>query len=758
MKRLLAVNLSMILILALGLISCDQNKKLTGPTELTRLSASKAVSQQSVQRTTRTNSEDQEGLGSYITVVVAEDGSDPNNVGTSFTITWSDADDCSTNYNAYIYRGQENRTLLGSVASDGTQITESSRSVGSHVELYCGTYDPESRQNLVSSVEILWGFRGPLPGTYSSAPLISLTVSPGTLTPTFSRDMSIYTVPDVPNANDRITIHTTAMTVYNNVTFVKNPSWGVIRICSGGVVYACTYSYGSNEVLLTDAAPNTPGFQVDLDEGENELGIHIYRESRPDHLLGSLYRLNVTRAAADPSSSPSAFWSATLTVGEASDSSGMLGYTVFVDLPGGAISSQSFDDYTNTVQLVIYGPTGLYLGVFSELTTSFALQIGTARFESSDASSRQGDNSYIYHWDDAELSWTAGDSVSVALIQVEESETQTTAEVAENLNSPATGQPSISGTAQVDQTLTASTSGIADTDGLSSASFSYQWISNDGTDDSDISGATNSTYTLVEADEGKTIKVRVSFTDDAGHAETLTSEPTEEVAAVEPLTAAFENTHTPDSHNGTDAFKFRVVFSEAVGTSYVTLRDHSFDVTNGTVTRARRVDGRSDLWEITVDPASNADVTVVLPATDDCDAQDAVCTSDDKPLSNRVEITVSGPTPTDASLTATFQDAPDSHNGTDAFKFRVVFSEAVGTSYKTLRDHSFDVTNGTVTGARRVDGRSDLWEITVEPASDADVTIVLPATDDCDAQDAVCTNDDKPLSNRVEITVPGPGD
>ena len=100
-----------------------------------------------------------------------------------------------------------------------------------------------------------------------------------------------------------------------------------------------------------------------------------------------------------------------------------------------------------------------------------------------------------------------------------------TASVAPYANSPATGSPTISGTPQVGETLTADTSGIADEDGLSNASLAYQWIGNDGTTDSDIQDATGSTYTLVSDDSGKAIKVRVSFTDDAGNAETLTSPP-----------------------------------------------------------------------------------------------------------------------------------------------------------------------------------------------------------------------------------------
>ena len=111
-----------------------------------------------------------------------------------------------------------------------------------------------------------------------------------------------------------------------------------------------------------------------------------------------------------------------------------------------------------------------------------------------------------------------------------------TAAVAARSNTPATGQPTISGTAQVGQTLTADASDIADVDGLANASFSYQWVREDGGTETDIEDATDSTYTLTDADEGRTIKVRVSFTDDAGNEETLTSAVT--AAAARPNTPA----------------------------------------------------------------------------------------------------------------------------------------------------------------------------------------------------------------------------
>ena len=72
-------------------------------------------------------------------------------------------------------------------------------------------------------------------------------------------------------------------------------------------------------------------------------------------------------------------------------------------------------------------------------------------------------------------------------------------------------------------------------------------------------------------------------------------------------------------------------------------------------------------------------------------------------------------------LTAAIHDAPESHDGEKRFTFDLRFSEdpKEDFSYKTLRDHAFTVTRGTVVGARRLDGDSDTpnirWEISVSP-------------------------------------------
>ena len=66
--------------------------------------------------------------------------------------------------------------------------------------------------------------------------------------------------------------------------------------------------------------------------------------------------------------------------------------------------------------------------------------------------------------------------------------------------------------------------------GLTGVQYTYQWVRNDGATDTDISGATAQTYTLTSDDQGNTVKVTVSFTEDDGYAETLTSAATGSVS------------------------------------------------------------------------------------------------------------------------------------------------------------------------------------------------------------------------------------
>ena len=250
------------------------------------------------------------------------------------------------------------------------------------------------------------------------------------------------------------------------------------------------------------------------------------------------------------------------------------------------------------------------------------------------------------------------------------------------------------------------------------------------------------------------------------------------------LTARFESmpaTHDGANalHDGANAFNFEIQFSEEIAMSYVNMRDDVLDVSGGEVTGARRLVPGSNLgWEITVEPSSNANVSISLSPTTDCNADSAVCTEDGTALSSSLAAMVSGPAPetetdtqteSDSStnttpLTARFESMPATHDGANAlhdganaFNFEIQFSEEIAMSYVNMRDDVLDVSGGTVTGARRlVSGSNQGWEITVEPSSNANVSISLSPTTDCNADSAVCTEGGTALSSSLAAMVSGP--
>ena len=457
-----------------------------------------------------------EGPPSRITVVVTEDRSDPNNIVTNFTVTWRDSAGCSTNYNAYlnIHPGPEpghetgSQLHLGLVPSDGAQITKGLTGVhgsweGFNVEIYCGT--DESGQ-LVSMIDIP-GISRPTLGTYSSAPLTALTISSGILSPDFDRGIYRYTA-EVPSNVELITLDPVVLTGFQT-DIVKDPGGYVSRACSIPAIVCNDWSYGDGTtygIVLSDAETNTLGIQVNLDRGENRLLISVNKgpvRSNPPRM----YHLTVT--VQNSSATGALAISGTAQVGETltADTSGISDAD---GLDNVAYSYQwlssrdtEISGATNDSYALVSGDEGKYIKVRVTFT------------------------------DDAGYEETLTSAATEAVM-------------AADLNAPATGAPTISGTAQVGETLTADTSGIADSDGLDNVSYSYQWVVNDGTTDTDISGETDAAYTLVADDKGKTIKVKVTFTDDAGTDESLTSAATVAVSfAVQPQTANSPATGEP---------------------------------------------------------------------------------------------------------------------------------------------------------------------------------------------------------------------
>ena len=233
----------------------------------------------------------------------------------------------------------------------------------------------------------------------------------------------------------------------------------------------------------------------------------------------------------------------------------------------------------------------------------------------------------------------------------------------------------------------------------------------------------------------------------------------------------------PERHDGKKRIKVRVAFSEApenVGADGVEVEGGAVTSVSpvggnapggaGTGSKSRSIGNRNAgqqnrevVWEFEIEPDSDGDVTVSLDAGRPCDEEGAICTADGRTLSEGISTTVEGPDTGPPPLTASFEDLPAEHDGESAFTFRIAFSERVGwMNGRRLRENVVAVAGGRATSASRVNRRRDLWQVTVEPASLADVTVTLAAGAACRTPAAVCTSDGRALSETISTTVRGP--
>ena len=314
-------------------------------------------------------------------------------------------------------------------------------------------------------------------------------------------------------------------------------------------------------------------------------------------------------------------------------------------------------------------------------------------------------------------------------------------------NSPPTGKPIITGTPEVNQTLTADISGIVDTDGLpADDQFSYQWVQNDGTDDSDISGATDSTYLLKAADLGKTIKVRVTFTDEGGTEETLTSDATTAVTDTTgpTLTKAVVN------QTGTS---IELVFDENLDrdaenlpqSGALTVTADEVAVTVGTVFAS----GPSDSISFVVSPKIQRGQTVTVTYTDPTAGDDTAAIQDEAG--------------NDAADFTTGEDGVPAVTNDSAFDtIRPILTRAVvnqtGTSIELVFDENLDrdaenlpqsgaltVTAdevAVVVGTVFASGLSDSISFVVSPKIQRGQTVIVTYTDPTAGDDTAAIQDE----------------
>ena len=160
---------------------------------------------------------------------------------------------------------------------------------------------------------------------------------------------------------------------------------------------------------------------------------------------------------------------------------------------------------------------------------------------------------------------------------------------------------------------------------------------------------------------------------------------------------------------------------------------------------------------VTLTDADTATATFVAPAglIEDAAFSFELTVTDAAGLTHTdtVSVTVSK----GAALTAAFENAPASHDGSTAFPVRLRFSEEVDLSYQGFPTGLLSITGGTIGKASRLAPPSNIgWTFPVTPSGNGAVDISLPAHRACSRMTGPCTNDGRRLSAVASVSIEGP--
>ena len=151
----------------------------------------------------------------------------------------------------------------------------------------------------------------------------------------------------------------------------------------------------------------------------------------------------------------------------------------------------------------------------------------------------------------------------------------------------------MSGTEQISEVLTATVTdaNVAD---FNNVTVNYQWERNDNGTMTNI-GTDSNTYTLVNDDVGKKIRVTATYTDDLGNAENITSSDTGNIIGAPPQLTA--GTPIVASINPTPTFSFTSDRSGTISSNYNLISSTAATVGDNSVTFSSLHEGTfNDIW------------------------------------------------------------------------------------------------------------------------------------------------------------------
>ena len=461
-------------------------------------------------------------------------------------------------------------------------------------------------------------------------------------------------------------------------------------------------------------------------------------------------------------------WSSTLTVQDGGTV--YLGCSQFIDSPCSANLSDNDFTYDRTTYkfliIYVYPPDFLRIDFDNNITTAtqnLTLNVDGRSFAFEDATTPFGHRKL---WDNAGLSWTAGDTVTLTLTDPNgtpgEPETPAAPSVGATAGSntsldvgwlePANAGPDVNYYLRYrfyrpetgatgswfpgHQNVAIKFSTIGNL--IPSANYQVQVLANNNNGDSEWSpwgtGRTDSgeapgAPTNLNATANGQNRVDLNWTAPSSEGGTIPSNPGE-----------------PDSEMEDDrirSYKIEVrsaasnwlVLDRTIG-SADTVYSHR-DVPAGVI-RCYRVSATNTAG--TGLPSNEAVATT--------DGADGTC---DRPPTPDPQMQQS-----QTPLTASFVSVPATHDGETPFWLELSFDAPLAQGSKPQLRELLDVTGGLESRFRRKDGRLDHWQIRVDPSSQNAVTVMLSPSPPCGETGAVCTEDGRTFTTGLGTQIHGP--
>ena len=309
--------------------------------------------------------------------------------------------------------------------------------------------------------------------------------------------------------------------------------------------------------------------------------------------------------------------------------------------------------------------------------------------------------------------------------------TQTITVTVTNVDEGQSGTVTIDDTTpMVDDELTASTASVADPDGLPDPfAPTWKWYRTpDGGSETEITGETSATYTVVATDLGATLTAKARWTDNGGFANTLSSAPTSAVAAASALpTLSIGTGGAPES----TIIGFAVILSATASADVTVTCTASFESGD----TASAADLSTTTGTATINAGSTSALCRITPVQDTIDEEDETFTVTLSGVSSNAQLAA------DPTAKGTINDDDDPPtvsvadvSGTEgtALTFTVTLSDESG---KTVTvDYATSVETGdTATSGTDFTAKTSTT-LTFDPVQE-EKTFTVQTTDDTDIEE-----------------------